>query len=226
MNPDAIEAAIPHINSKKIVFGHKSVGKNILEGVSLISDNKINIQQLQGSVKPGINEFKVGENLKPIEKINNFYNVIKQNGDEIEIAMMKLCFVDFVMDANVDEIFNHYKDTILKIKKEFPQIKIIHITTPLTEKTPGWKKLVFKVIGREDKNETVNDKRLRYNSLLKDFFANDLIFDLAFVESNSKDINTKKKLYLAGDFSADGAHLNTYGKKVVGLKFIEFLENM
>ena len=57
--------------------------------------------------------------------------------------------------------------------EKHPQLKIVHVTTPLEEKTKEWKKTIKNLIGREDTGALLNLKRNEYNDLMRKKYGNE-----------------------------------------------------
>ena len=78
------DKAIEALQSKKIFFGHKSVGNNIVAGIKdiITKSNRfanVNIQELSEDVEvanPGIYHIKNGTNNYPKSKCDNFKKLL------------------------------------------------------------------------------------------------------------------------------------------------------
>jgi hypothetical protein len=214
------------LKSKKIFFGHASVGYNIVNGIEDVkATNKrfveINIRELKDSdevVAPGIYHSVNGENGFPKSKIDGFKNFLEEKGlgNKLDIAFFKFCYVDFDRDSNVKEIFDYYSKSIDELKKEFPKLKILHVTTPLYAHAWGVKGFIRNLI----KGDVSNIKRNEFNKLMISKYKDiDPIYDLAKIESTLQDgsrvtFRYKGDLYfsLAKQYSMDGGHLNEFGR--------------
>jgi hypothetical protein len=182
--------------TNKILFGHQSVGSNILEGIKDLG------------IDFNIISKKIGENRQPSFKIQDFVQYVKQNPD-INIAMMKFCYLDITTE-NAVSVFMEYKHQMQYLKELYPNIKFFHITVPLTVKMN-----MFKRLFKEDPNEA----RKYFNRLLIEEYGN-AVFNLATVESSQS-----KTYSLSPSFTDDGGHLNLYGRKVVANQFMKFIYN-
>jgi len=220
------DEAIEAFTGKKIFFGHMSVGYNIINGIEDIKTaskrfSKIRIEELVRSElanEPGIYHAKVGENGFPEKKCDAFKKRLMEDsfGSRVGIAFFKFCYVDFKESSDVKEIFSYYTKTADYLKKEFPQLQILHVTTPLTVHAPGLKGFVKSLL----KDDIANIKRNEFNSLLIDKYKNiDPIYDLAKAESTLPDgervtFRHKGSEYfsLAGQYTDDGGHLNKLGR--------------
>ena len=241
MNAD-VSSKLDIIASHKIYFGHQSVGENILMGfseiISLNKHQKIQIVNLHRTTKlPGsyLAHSYIGHNKDAASKCEDFSKTIKKYfASDLDIALMKFCFVDICRENNAQEIFNLYKTTIDRLKLEFPEITFIHSTVPLESEDVnlywGVRRWIKKILGKRDYSPLDNVKRNEYNRLIREYFKNDYIFDIARVESTYPDgknnlFNYNGKAYqsLIFDYSTDAAHLNEMGQKRAALEFISIL---
>lgn len=225
----------------KIIFGHQSVGENIIDGVRDIihdrSDIKLNIvgtENNDDTKTGGIAHFKIGENTKPLTKINEFSDIVNNAwGGKADVALFKFCYVDFNKNTNVDSIFKQYQDTITRLKNKYPDMVFIHATVPLVEMQKGLKAWIKKIIGRSDDNAESNMIRNQYNDLLRQsYFNNEPVFDIAELESTYPDgrresfvVNGKEYFALAPVYTDDGGHLNQIGRKHIAEQFLLVLIN-
>lgn len=235
------DTAWENLSTKKIYFGHQSVGNNILDGINTIMKDKpsikLNIVKTtnQSDFKNGIFAHSpVGDNAKPQSKVDAFVKNIQNGiGDEADAAALKFCYIDFNKGTNSAKVFDGYKMAIEDVKKQYPSLKVIHMTVPLLKIQTGPKAWVKKIIGRPLHGVDGNIKRLEYNDLLIRTFGNtDPIFDVSKAESTYPDGKRESftkdgKTYYAmvPSYTNDGGHLNDTGKKVVAEKFLLFLVN-
>lgn len=232
------ETEMKKIAEKKIYFGHQSVGYNILDGINdILKQNpgvKLNIVESNDPNifnKPVFAHSSIVQNDNPELKVNDFVNYIKKGiGNNADIAFFKFCYVDINNTTDVERIFSVYKETMERLKREYPKTKFIHVTVPLTVSNPTIKSFIKKLIGKQDNNL----KRNQFNDkLLKEYDGKDPIFDLARAESTYPDGNRvsftdgEKRYYsLAPEYTDDGGHLNERGRKVVARELLKFLSNI
>ncbi len=217
---------------KRIFFGHRSVGYNVLDGIrEIVKEHayiRLNIVETSGlgeRTEPLLAHCKIGENDKPLTKISAFASELDRNQDAgIDIALMKLCYVDVIHRSDVESIFHAYRDTIEQLEKRHPKVKIIHATVPLRAVYTGPKWRVRQSFRRLFGRPTIvddNDQRNKYNELLREAYSEDgTVYDLALAEST--DVHgrscyvkkSKEKVpFLCLEYSADGGHLNALGKR-------------
>jgi len=231
------------LNEKRIVFGHQSVGENIIEGLNrIIKENgSIQIEVLEtnhfNNLKPGtLAHFRIGENGDPLSKITQFEKMAHDRfGDKVDFAFFKLCYVDITTETDLTTTAVKYVDTLNSIATAFPQTQFIFFTCPLTETKITWKTKLKKILGVGTLWEfNDNIKRNQFNDLITMQNNNRIpIFDLAGFESTHMD-GTKSKfefegkeyLSLSSDYSFDGGHLNNTGRKIVAEQLLVMLANL
>jgi hypothetical protein len=238
MNEQAIERDLNVISGKRIFFGHQSVGENILEGIGdlakAVKDVHVNIVDIgKGRIEPGpfFAESRIGKNGKPDTKCEAFGSRVRELlQDSLDVAVMKLCYVDFTRETDVKTLFALYRETIDSLQAMTPALTFVHVTVPLTARTPGWKKLLKKVLGREDASDIENARRNEYNDLLRQYYNAKPLFDLATLESTYPDGSREEFSYqgrtiytLIGELSDDGAHLNREGRDIAAREFVRVL---
>ena len=230
------------LSEKKIFFGHQSVGNNIIDGMrDVMKENskiKFNIVKATApeEIKAGVfAHAPVGKNAQPGSKIDEFRSVMEKGvAGQVDIAFFKMCYVDISPDTDVEKLFASYKGTLADLKKKYPGVTLVHVTSPLTTLQTGPKAWIKKrsgkpVVGYED-----NVKRHAYNELLrKEYTGRAPIFDLATLESTLPDggrvtfvKDGKTYPYLIRDYTNDGGHLNEKGRKIVAEQFLIFLATL
>lgn len=222
------------VAEKNIYFGHQSVGFNMLDGIKDILSNRQdsrlkiikskNESVFQGSV---FAHYPIGENSDPESKIDDFKKTMSKIGSKVDIAFFKFCFLDINKTTDVDKVFETYKHTMTELKKEFPRVKFIHVTVPLTVTKFSLRNTINKIIGRKDNNVI----RGQYNKkLIVEYAGKEPIFDLAAIESTYSDgsrseFTENSKLYysLAPEYAADNGHLNELGRKLAASELLKLL---
>jgi len=223
------------IGKKNIYFGHRSVGENIIEGLKKINSasgqNYLIINELKDNITFEGNYFvhsNIGHNGDPQSKFEEFTKNVNYLADKnLNIAMMKLCFVDITSNTDIDNVFKSYIAMIDSIKKKYPDLTIIHFTVPLKSKSSWIDNIKDKIKDRNNNDQKDNLVRNRYNKLLFSKYSKEDIFDLAGIEStyaNGKReaivVNGKPCYFLIKDYTEDGGHLNGLGKQLVAEKLI------
>lgn len=237
---DIKDVEIAALVNKRILFGHASVGNNIIEGIQdiITADNRfknLRIKEFKPGDRldePGIYHFGLNKNGFPKKKSDHFVQSLIENdiGAKTDIAFFKYCYVDIEMDANVDDLFKYYTDTVESIHKQYPNIKLMHVTTPLYSHGMGMKGLIKRLI----KTDHHNIKRNEFNEkLIEKYKEIDPVFDLAAVGSTYPDgsktsFKYKGKTYysLANEYTYDGGHLNKTGRYLAAKKLLKTLSEI
>lgn len=229
---------IASLMSKKILFGHQSVGNNILKGIKDLASAdlrlKVNIVRSsdpQSILGPALVEFSVGQNGDPQSKIDAFTAVLdKGMGAEGGIAMLKFCYVDIERSTDIAKMAAAYGKAIGALKGKYPSLQIVHVTVPLTAEEPKVKAWMRGLMRRATRAE-LNAKRNEFNDVLrKTYAASNAIFDLAALESTHADGSRcffpkgNNKIYtLAPEYTADGGHLNELGRRLAAEELLRVL---
>ena len=236
--------ALESTKDKSIIFLHHSVGGNILTGLQKLAKEsgvEIKIQRIRNKPIPSekkltsikkIIDITGGKNGQPKTKVDSFVEKIKGLNTNIapDIAFMKICYVDFNPNTEVNEIFSYYKNNIETLKNERPDVKLAHFTVPLFEQPNSIKDKINRFLGRQVWEDSTNVKRAEFNKLLFEAFPEDPIFDIARIESTlpdgtrssfEKDGNTYYSL--ASEYTDDGGHLNAFGQRRAAIEIAEFL---
>jgi hypothetical protein len=224
------------LSQQKIYFGHQSVGYNMVDGMEMILKENPNIQL---DIRKGkdLNLFKNpvfahdnnGSNGDPKSKIDDFYNTVKKIGSSIDIAGFKFCYVDVEKGTNVNDLFSYYKKQMKEIALNHPDLTLIHYTVPLKSLQSGPKGLIKKILGKDIGVED-NMVRNEFNDLLRKEYRDQVVFDIAKIESTFTDgkrsfseVDGKKVYTMVPTYTNDGGHLSQKGKVKIGSEFMLFL---
>lgn len=227
---------------KRIYFGHQSVGYNIIDGIQdlVIENPQINLKILESAdpkdlTFPALAHSKVGKNTDPKSKVAEFTHLMHAGlGEEVDLAFLKLCYLDVTAHTDVAAVFAGYKDNFSNLKKKYPRTTFIHVTVPLTTLQTGIKAWVKKMIGRSPDGYDNNIKREQYNEELRKAYAGkEPVFDLAMIESTQpggsrSSFKHEEKIYysLVPEYTHDGGHLNEMGRRIVAGKLLVLLADL
>jgi lysophospholipase L1-like esterase len=220
---------------KRVLFAHQSVGNDILDGVNAIaaaSGTRINM--VESGVVPadtsGIFHFKVGTNGEPLGKVKQFHDTLAQSSlAGVDVAMVKLCYIDFNRNTDAARIAHAYVQTIEELQRSHPRTTFAAMTAPLTTIQTGPKAWVKSMLGKDPAGHAENAKREEFNAVLRGKFGAAQLFDVAKIEAHGggKPVvyEYKGQPYEALDpaLTSDGGHLNEAGKRVLGAEFVKFL---
>jgi hypothetical protein len=217
---------------RHIIFGHQSVGNNILSGVrTLAKQAGVNLpvtESRNSGHSPGITHFEVGRNKDPLSKIKDFVSVIEGGAvQETDIALMKLCYIDFDSRTNAKKLAEEYCSSLDRLSQEFPRISFIAVTTPLTTVQSGPKAWVKQLLGRTLSGYAENARRQEFNDYLRTHYNwQGRLFDLAKIEADGAgncQFQGCPLEILNPALTDDGGHLNSLGEQYVAAKFLKFI---
>jgi hypothetical protein len=225
---------------KRIFFGHQSVGRNIVDGIQdvmrLYPDIRLNVRETarpEDFEGPVFAHWPIGENKNPRSKIDHFRQILESGvGARADIAFFKFCYVDVGSDTDVDSVFCYYEETVRSLEKEFPNLKIVTVTVPLTTRPAGLKARVREMQGKTLWSEEDNIKRNVLSDMLRKGFGA-YVFDLAGFEATSSG-GGKTSFKRDGEtfyilnhaYSDDGGHLNKTGRSMIAAEMLAFLAGL
>jgi len=226
-------ADLAKVSRTRVFFGHQSVGMNILEGVSSVyAAHGMTAPPIGEGAAPGqdggfIDHGFIGENGKPLLKIQDFAAKLRAGlGERVDVAMMKLCYVDITSGTDVQAVFDAYRTTMVALQREFPHVTFIHASVPLTTE-PGLLSKVKSLLTGRGGSAADNAARERFNALIRHQFAADHLFDLAAAESTAPDggrvagTQGGQRYYALYDgYAADSGHLNAEGARVIATAWL------
>ena len=233
-NPSGYGTALfDSVRADKIMFGHQSIGYNIIDGLETLSSDDpgrfgLNIiNDPDKLTEPAFGHWANGNNTFPHGKIDAFETKMRgldSNGnvwaEVCNIAFFKFCYLDFnSLSLDIDSLFSHYIAAMDSLRNDFPNCKFVHVTVPLSA-------LKFS----SDKQRNMN--RHTYNQKLREYIKNaeSYLFDLADLEAHDENGNYQSFEYQGTSYpmmwydssnpenngwSSDGGHLNSKGKKYV-----------
>jgi hypothetical protein len=235
-------ATFQALSTRRIYFGHQSVGADIAKGIQEITGGeqtaRLHVVETADPAafgQPVFAHSHIAENGDPDSKIDQFAAIIRGRvGDRADTALFKLCYIDIVAGTDVQKIFSHYKETLSQLKKNYPVTRFVHVTVPLTTLQTGPKAWVKRALGRPAGGYEDNIARSAYNELVrKEYAGREPIFDLAKIEStfpdgkrssfleNGSDIDT-----LVPAYTTDGGHLNELGRRRAAQELLHVLEEL
>lgn len=237
---------IKRLTQKSFYFGHQSVGSNILNGIQDLEKETKDLCFTIGETNnvselttPFFAHLRVGKNTDPVSKIDDFKDSFdKGMSGKVDIAFLKLCYIDINFNTDAEQLFTYYKKTMKELKNKYPDVLFVHFTVPLT--TPvknvvaGLKRFIKGVMGKHSWDFDDNIMRNKYNELItKEYEGREPVFDLARIESSymdgrrTKHSKGKEEFYtLVPEYTDDGGHLNEEGRKVVAGELLVFLAGL
>jgi hypothetical protein len=228
------------LSQRKIFFGHKSVGANIIEGLKEViaqrPNIKLNIRETTDPadfIEPVFAHSLIGKNKEPLTKLGGFREILEAGvGRAADIALFKFCFIDIDHVTDIGSLFDRSVELVDELRKRFPDLKIVPFTVPLLSKPVGIRTRLEKILGRLPWYEEDNVKRNIFNDKLRAHFK-DALFDLAAIESRIDD--TRKATFRAEGraydllyraYTDDGGHLNSIGRQLVAIELLRTLADL
>jgi len=227
--PDpALRAQLEQIAQQRVFFAHQSVGGNLIEGLqSLARDTGVALQVRDVARDPNVpnqtfGHVFVGENGKPLAKLDEYRDRLAKQTSPPELAMVKLCFLDFTASTDPNAVFARYQADLAALRAQLPGTRFVHITTPLTTIESGPKAWLKRVLGKSPWGVVENQKREQYNQLMRTAYAGrEPLFDLAKLESTAEDgsrtltsSGNTQTAALTAAYTSDGSHLNPRGERI------------
>ena len=242
---DVAPSAWRALAEKRIFFGHQSVGDNIMQALAEIVRNRseleLNIAETlspDSFGQPLLAHAKVGRNREPLSKLDSFREILDSGvGDQLDIAMLKLCFIDVDRDADPQELFDAYRQAMMELEQRYPHLVIVHCSLPLWSRPLGFKKQLKgwakALLGRPGPVDD-NLKRAECNSLVKEHYgAQEAFFDIALLESmmphGAPHFVRKggaQVPMMARENTSDGGHLNARGSKLIAEQLLILLARL
>jgi len=219
----------------RIFFGHQSVGGNVLDGLQRLSAAQgapVSVRESSQAALsgPGLAHAYLGTNGDPASKLAAFDRALGPSAN-VEVALVKLCYVDISERTDVQQLFAAYQATVAAVRARHPGLVLVHVTTPLVA-DQGWLKTTAKrLLGKGNGAIADNRRREAYNELLrKTYQGREPIFDLARLESTRPDGSPERSSYQGADVPAlvpgytdDGSHLNAAGQERAARELVRVL---
>lgn len=226
------DSAWERLSAETIVFGHQSVGANLLDGVADLlagrSGGGLKVAALESAAGPGLYHARIGTNGSPETKLADFERLAGEAAPGA-IVLMKFCYVDVRSGTKADELFAAYRAAVARIRASRPDLRIVHVTLPLTVDRGVLFHLRTVVRGKTSVRE-LNAIRGRYNELLRETFAGEPVFDLAALESTDASGRPARVRFggadvpvLAREWTYDGGHLNEAGRRRIAESLLSVL---
>jgi lysophospholipase L1-like esterase len=230
-----------------IVFGHQSVGADIVRGVAEIARERGLDLDVRESTPSGVAEAApssgplvfahgpVGRNRDPRAKTDDFARWIDRSAPgTVEVAFHKYCYADIEHGADVDAILAHYRDVMAGLRARRPDVVFAHVTVPVQSARPTWRSQVKRMLGRAHGRYEDNRARARFNQRLRELYTGrEPVFDLAAIESTRPD-GTPERMGAGGGavpalvpaYASDGSHLGPLGRRRVAEALLAFLAEL
>lgn len=217
---------------KRILFGHQSVGQNILDGIRVLADDaQVTlpiVESRDAGARGGITHFFVGNNQDPTSKLRDFTAALESDAARApDIALVKLCYIDFDADSDAKAIAEEYIGALDDLSRRYPSTTFVAMTAPLTAPQTGPKALIKRLLGRPVSGYADNARRQEFNDILRSRYKGQgELFDLAGIEDEGAapfEYEGRRLEVLNEAFTNDGGHLNAPGAQIVAARLIRYL---
>lgn len=238
---DGLEHDLEMLAGRRVLFGHQSVGGNILDGLRVLlrrSGRELPIVEpppadgaarFDGAESGVLVHAKVGRNADPQSKLDAFRE-LADAVPQVDVALMKLCYVDFDERTDADALFTSYHDTLTDLARRHPSTAFVAVTAPLRQTPSGPGVLVRALLGRPNRGKRENLIRHRFNERIRRAYPGTRLFDLAALEATRPDGRRESFRYqgqpgegLTSAYTDDGGHLNEAGREIAARAFVRSL---
>jgi hypothetical protein len=233
-------AALERLATRRIYFGHQSVGHNLVDGLKAVLAERPGVAlrvvetRAPAALVPGtFGHSENGRNQEPETKIRDFTETILKGGvgDAVDVAFFKFCYVDVTARTDVTRLFQEYRRALMELKVARPNVRFVHVTVPLSVVATGPKEWLRGLLGKRTWGADANVARERFNALLRrEYGGKEPLFDLAAVESTRPDgtvqafkLDGRMNPSLYAGYSSDGSHLNDVGARWAAAHLLAFL---
>ncbi len=227
--------------SRRVFFGHQSVGFNIMAGVdSVLKEHpeiKLRVVETSDPAQmraPGIYHARVGQNGAPLSKIAGFEELAGAGVADSGVALLKFCYIDITGDTDPLALFATYQQAMDSLRAAHPGLTILHVTLPLQtdwgEFFHYWR--VFR--NQLTTHRELNAIRQAYNQRMREVYGGrEPLFDVAHWQSVGPDgkvatvrYNGQRVPILSRAWTEDGAHLNAEGSRRIAEALLVTLARM
>lgn len=215
----SVPAAVPgdalaRAARRVVLFGHQSVGQNILDAVREIAPAVPVTSLADGDPAPlaaGITAFPVGENGDARGKIDDFRGRLERLPGRIDVAMMKLCYVDTPPEGEVEAVLRRHAGAMEALARKHPETRLVWWTQPL----------------EREGNHVRQALNARIRAWCREHGAT--LFDIADIESHHASGEACVEggaPALCPEYTEDGGHLNGQGATRVARALLALLARL
>lgn len=215
--------------SKRVVFGHQSVGYQAIQGVQMWADDlntsDPNVIDVESGTVPATGGFfghlYAGTNGDARTKTAELLSLL-QNGlaAKVDIVVLKFCYADLRSNSGYtpQQMFNTYKTWVDTVESSFPNLKVIYATEAI-------------VMGANSDGGANNVLRQTYNNLVRAQYASSgRLWDVAKIESTDPSGNRVlhngvESLY-SGYASPDQRHIYGLGRTTVSAPLLQLIAQL
>jgi hypothetical protein len=203
------------LKQKKVLFGHQSVGKNLIDGAQAIGFpfQAVDSGASFATVKWG--DAVIQKNGDPLRKFASFKELVlaKGMGATVDVAAMKLCWIDFESGTDSAALLAKYDADVKAMRAAHPNLRILHVTPPLTTD-----------------EAKLNEQRWKFGRLLIEKYRGEgIVLDLAEVMAAQADGGLCEKRgapRLCDEWASDSGHLNGPGSERAAKAFVVAVQRL
>lgn len=246
--PEVRGAQLDTLAGTTVLFGHQSVGMNVLDGLAgLYRDTGrqppaiVDIGADPDAVPPApaIEHAYVGVNGDPSSKFAAFRELVDSSADAdadagagVDVALVKLCYLDITAGTDVEEVFAEYHALMTDLEARHPGVTFVYTTVPLTTDR-SWRANLKALAGIDDQMGPADNRaRERYNALVRAEYGGSRLFDVAAVQatmSTAPEVRTQhgeQYHVMNAALSADAGHLNELGGRIAAAELVRIIAGL
>ncbi len=231
-------SALARFSRLRVVFGHQSVGEDILEGLRTLAARdgvSLMLSSVEEAPRPGLGAVihaRVGRNTEPLTKLDAFGVLVDAAAERgpVDVALLKFCYIDIDEQTEVDALFEAYRTTLERVAARHPSTRVIPVTAPLRHSPGGFGVWVRERLGRPNRSKLANLARQRFNTRVREHWAGRPLYDLAAAEAAGPDgraetikIGNTLIQHMRQAYTHDGGHLNNDGRRVAAQALVTAL---
>lgn len=222
---------------RRVLFGHQSVGANIVEGLGRVTRGSAGaptIVELKAPATIPAGTFAhayVGSNGEPQQKLDSFDRLLSGSAAAPpELAAVKFCWADIDGATDVQRLFRDYQAKLAELQGRFPGTTFVHVTVPLTITQSGPKAWLKQLLGKKPWGLVDNARREEFNALMRRTYGGKgPLFDLAVLEASppgGAPPAPGSALALDPANTDDGTHLNAAAQDRIARALVTFLARL
>lgn len=231
-----LRAELEAVARRTVLFGHQSVGTDILDGLRDLSAEEgvplriLEVTSARGAAPGTCAHVFVAENGKPELKLQSFERAL-EGAAGVDVALLKFCFVDLLEGHDAEALFRRYQAALRALAARHPRVTFVRATLPLTAVPTGPKAFLKRLLGRDRPHLEDNARREQFNALVRTAWQGpEPLFDVARIESTRPDgtvesgeLGGRQVPALVPAYTHDGGHLNPTGRRLVARELVRLL---
>jgi hypothetical protein len=172
---------------RSILFGHMSVGMELLDGLQKLAAREgvaLRVVGGEGGPPPPpasaapstapstLSHLFLGNNGDAPAKLDAFSRALASSARPApDIALVKFCYVDFATGTDAHALFSRYQATVGGLRSTHPETTFVHVTAPLSAVQAGPKAWAKRLLGKTPYGFTENARREEFNALVRRAYA-------------------------------------------------------